>query len=67
MKVLAGNAALFCNPFDVQSIRSGIQQLLDNPQQKETLIQKGFVNCKKYAPATSAAMLSELYERLLKP
>lgn len=67
MREVAGNAALFCDPLDVQSIRSSIQRLLENPHEQETLIQKGFVNCKKYAPATSAAMLGELYERLLKP
>ena len=67
MREVAGDAALLCDPFDTNSIRASIEEVIGNLEKREDLIQKGFVNCNRYAPATSAAMLNELYERLLNP
>lgn len=67
MREVAGDAAVLCNPLDTNSIRASIEEVIGNSGKRGDLIQKGFVNCNKYAPATSAAMLNELYERLLKP
>ena len=65
MREVAGDAALLCDPLDTDSIRASIEGVTGNPEKREDIIKKGFVNYNKYAPATSAAMLSELYERLL--
>ena len=67
MREVAGDAALLCDPYDTNSIRASIEEVIGNPAKQENLIQKGFVNCNKYAPATSAAMLNEFYESLLNP
>jgi len=67
MREVAGDAALLSNPLNSNSIRASIEEVIGNPEKRQDLIQKGFVNCNRYAPATSAAMLNELYERLLNP
>ena len=67
VREVAGDAALLSNPLNSNSIRASIEEVIGNPEKRQDLIQKGFVNCNRYAPATSAAMLNELYERLLNP
>jgi len=67
MREVAGGAALLCDPFDANSIRVSIEEVIGNPKKCKALIQRGFTNCNRYAPAKSAAMLSALYERLLNP
>jgi len=67
MREVAGDAALLCDPLVTHSIRASIEEVIGNLEKREDLIQKGFVNCNRYAPATSAAMLNNLYERLLNP
>ena len=67
MREVAGDTALLCDPMETNSIRASIEEMIGNPEKREALIQRGFVNCNRYAPATSAAMLNELYERLLNP
>ena len=67
MREVAGDGALLCNPLNSNSIRASIEKVIGNPEKRKDLIQKGFSNCKRYAPATSAALLNELYERLLNP
>ena len=67
MREVAGDGALLCDPLNSNSIRASIEEVIGNPQKREELIQKGFSNCKRYAPATSAELLNDLYERLLNP
>jgi glycosyltransferase involved in cell wall biosynthesis len=67
MREVAGDGALLCDPMDANSIRTRIEEVTGNREKREALIQRGFVNCHRYAPATSAAMLRALYERLLNP
>ena len=67
MREVAGDGALLCDPLNSNSIRTSIEEVIGNPQKREDLIQKGFSNYKRYAPATSAALLNDLYERLLNP
>ena len=46
---VAGNAALLFDPFDVNSIVEAMHKLADNPQLREELIQKGYIQAKKYS------------------
>lgn len=46
---VAGSAALFFNPFDVDSITRVMHRLADNPQLRKNLIKKGYEQAKKYS------------------
>jgi glycosyltransferase involved in cell wall biosynthesis len=67
MPYVAGGAALLVNPESVDSIRSGIQSLIDNAQLREQLIVQGLENVKRFRISTMCEKYAELYQRVLNP
>ena len=65
MSDVAGEGALKVDPFDVAAIRSGLQRLLEEPELREELVQKGFENVKKYSATAIAAQYASLYREVL--
>jgi glycosyltransferase involved in cell wall biosynthesis len=65
MSEVAGAGALKVNPFDVEAIREGLQRLLNEPELREKLVQKGFENVQKYSAKVIAAQYAELYREVL--
>jgi len=64
MPEVAGEAAVLIDPFDIDSIRSGIISVIENEKLRESLIQKGFENVKRYDPDLIAKQYEELYLEL---
>jgi glycosyltransferase involved in cell wall biosynthesis len=65
MSEVAGEGALKVDPFDVDSIRNGMQRLLANSELRNKLVKKGFENVKQYSAAAIAAQYAALYREVL--
>ena len=65
MKEVAGEGALLINPNDITSIKNGIQSLIKNEPQKQTLIKKGQENVKNYTAKSIAAQYHNLYKTII--
>jgi glycosyltransferase involved in cell wall biosynthesis len=65
MSEVAGEGALKVDPFDVDSIRIGLQRLLADPELRGELVKKGFENVKQYSATAIAAQYAELYREVL--
>ena len=65
MNDTAGGGAHLANPDDPLSIRSAVSSVLDNPDIKQGLIEKGFENAERCSAARSAELHAQLYARIL--
>jgi glycosyltransferase involved in cell wall biosynthesis len=61
MPEAAGGAACMVDPFDIADIRRGICRLLEDPDYAQTLVESGFENARRYAPARIAEAYAEVY------
>ncbi|MDR0559189.1 MAG: glycosyltransferase [Prevotellaceae bacterium] len=61
MAEIAADGALLVNPASVKEIRSGIIRLIDDSEYRETLIEKGLVNVKRFQPAEISKKYIEFY------
>ena len=66
MPEVAGEGALFVDPFSVQSIREGILKLIEDRNLREQLIEKGKENVKRFEPKEIAKQYQALYEEVEK-
>lgn len=65
MPEVAGDGACLVNPFDVNSIRSGILRVIKNPDYRERLIACGLENVKRFTSTAIATQYVKIYEELL--
>jgi len=65
MPQIAGDGALFVNPFDVNSIRKGIISIISDAESRNKLINAGFENVKRFSQATTVNAYVEVYLKLL--
>jgi glycosyltransferase involved in cell wall biosynthesis len=65
MPEVAGDAACFVDPFDISSIRAGVQKVMKNEVYRTELIQKGLLNIKRFDPDVIAGEYAALYEEVL--
>ena len=65
MPEVAGDAACLVNPHSTESIREGIQRVLTDAQYSESLVQKGYVNAKRFDPEVIARQYYQVYLRLV--
>lgn len=61
MLEVGADAALFVNPYSVQEIRDGILKIINNKDLRETLIENGYRNAKKYRAQNIASIYIKLY------
>ena len=61
MPEVAGEAACLVDPFDVASIRAGIDRILGDTAYREHLVTKGFENVRRFDLAEIAAQYAALY------
>lgn len=61
MPEAAGDAALLVDPFSVDEIRRGIRRLLEDRAYTDEMIERGFENARRYAPARIAEAYAEVY------
>lgn len=66
MPEVAGDAACLVNPFDVNSIRTGILYVIQDESYREKLIKNGFKNIERFRPHAIAHQYVELYKELFK-
>jgi glycosyltransferase involved in cell wall biosynthesis len=64
MPEVAGDAACLVDPESIESIRQGILKVLEDRPYRESLIEKGFENVKRFAPARIAAIYTDLYRTI---
>ncbi|MAT54413.1 MAG: hypothetical protein CMN32_08000 [Saprospirales bacterium] len=65
MPWVAGNAACLVDPYDVDSIRQGIQKVIEDDEYREQLIQNGFENVKRFDPDRVAEMYLDVYRSVV--
>ena len=65
MPEVAGNGALYVNPFDVSEIRKGIKQIIEDEDLREKLTEHGKQNLKRFQPEVIAKKYAELYEIII--
>jgi glycosyltransferase involved in cell wall biosynthesis len=59
-----GDAAIYCDPYDVQNIAEAILNLFDNPELQNEIIEKGRRRAEKYNWITSAQETFRIIERV---
>lgn len=64
MPEAAGGAACLVNPFDVESIRAGVQKVLSDEQYAMSLINSGLENAKNYEAGKIAVRYADLYRKI---
>ena len=64
MNEIAGEAAWFVNPYDVESIRNGFIKLINDAELRNELITKGKENVKRFAVEQIAADYLNLYREV---
>jgi glycosyltransferase involved in cell wall biosynthesis len=65
MLSVAGDAACFVDPYKIESIRSGILQLIEDEVFRNELIERGFKNVERFQLANVAKQYSDLYIEML--
>lgn len=60
MPEVAGDAACLVDPYDVSSIRAGIERVIADAPYRDALVQRGFANAQRY----SVRHVTSLYEAL---
>ncbi|WP_269542315.1 glycosyltransferase [Cerasicoccus fimbriatus] len=62
----AGKGACLVDPFDVASIRGGVERLIKDPTWRASLIENGRANAQRYSAEAIAHRYASLYTRLVK-
>ena len=65
MPEVAGNGALLVNPYEIESIKNGILQVITDSTLRENLIQKGLENIKRFDPNKIAKQYNDLYQQVI--
>jgi glycosyltransferase involved in cell wall biosynthesis len=66
MPDVAGKGALLVDPFSIKSMREGLEKLISDSKLRDSLINEGFENIKRFLPETISAMYFEVYSGLVK-
>jgi len=66
MPEVAGEAACQVDPYDVKSIKEGILKVIENREYRNSIIEKGFKNVKRYQAKSVAQQYENLYKKVLK-
>lgn len=65
MSEVAGSGAMLVDPFDVQSIRTGVLELLRSEKLRAQLVDDGVRNLTRFAPSAVAAAYAQVYDEAL--
>jgi glycosyltransferase involved in cell wall biosynthesis len=65
MPEVAGDAACLVDPFDVASIRQGIDRVIHDHPYRAKLIENGYVNCARFQPEVAARAYLEAYSHMV--
>ena len=62
MKEVAGDAASYCDPYSIDSIRNAINRIIKEPDFRNSLVMTGLENVKQYRIAEVTKQYSDLYQ-----
>jgi len=63
MKEVAGDSACLVDPYSVNSIREGVQKVIDDEKYRNQLVKKGLENIKRFKIEAIAEKYLELYKK----
>ncbi len=66
MNYVAGEGAMTVNPFNVFDISEAVHQVISNQDLRNTIVEKGFENVKKYRCKQIAEMYCKVYNEIIK-
>jgi glycosyltransferase involved in cell wall biosynthesis len=61
---VAGDAACFVDPYDVESIRSGVRRVLTDESYRDDLVHRGLANVARFQPDVVAASYAAVYDEI---
>lgn len=64
MPEVAGEAAVFVDPYSVESIRAGLLRIIDDADYRDRLIQKGRLNVRRYSTEAIASDYLRIYNSI---
>lgn len=64
MPEVAGEGACFVDPLDVESIRNGVVNVVENAEYRESLVSLGFINVKRFSGRILAGRFARVYWNL---
>lgn len=64
MPYVAGNGAIIVNPYSIDEIKNTINKIITDFDHREDLIQKGFVNIKRFEMKSFIKNFEDLYNKL---
>jgi glycosyltransferase involved in cell wall biosynthesis len=65
MRDVAGDGACFVDPADIHSIREGILKVIENPLYREELVERGFINIRRFSNDAIIEQYISVYTRIL--
>jgi glycosyltransferase involved in cell wall biosynthesis len=65
MPEVAGKGACLVDPYSVEDIRSGVMRVIRDRGYRETLVNHGFRNIRRFSPETVARQYEDLYGRVV--
>jgi glycosyltransferase involved in cell wall biosynthesis len=63
-EVAGEGGAVFVDPYDIQSIRQGVLNVIQDQQLRESIHKKGLENIKRFEPRRISEMYLELYKQI---
>lgn len=64
MPEVAGDGSCLVDPFSVESIRLGVQRVIQDSEYRKSIITAGFKNVERFSPAIIAKQYETLYQRI---
>jgi glycosyltransferase involved in cell wall biosynthesis len=64
MPEVAGEAACFVDPFSIESIRAGVERVIDDEAYRASRVEAGFDNVRRFDARTVARQYEALYRRV---
>jgi glycosyltransferase involved in cell wall biosynthesis len=64
MPEVAGNGAYLVDPFDVASIREGIDRVIQDPSYRESLVEEGYKNARRFDADSIAEQYLVVYQQV---
>lgn len=64
MPEIAGNGAFFIDPYSVDSLRVGIQTLIENQTLREQVVNNGYTNVKRFSRSVVAGAYKKIYDSI---
>lgn len=64
MPEVGGNAAVYCDPYDLESIYTSLEYLLDNKECRQNLQEKAALQAEKFSYRKSAEKLENIFSQL---